>query len=412
MRTFFLLKSGWLVPLFIAVLIISSNAQEPAQGPQSTPETTHVAKSTPPDSAPTAAVAKEVGKIKVVFDEKFPGVVFVESNGERVRVDTASKSVEAVAMTSDEQKAGPASDQAVAAKTPAEAKKDDESAYHFDVGEEPYDYRVVNISTPKNVPKGSWNLVFTHRFSQPLRPFSASARGLLGIDSFAIASFGLTYGITDKLYVSAYRSPVCRKGLCRAIEIGFGYNWLAQSKKSPVAVTTYASIEGNDNFTEEYTYNLQTMISGRVGKRVFLFFSPAVHLNANGQRRFNPRPNDYFPAATAANNFKLPAHGASFGFGASVMITPNVLALFDFAPRTGFKMGQIRTVLGPNFSVVGFTNESHPSIGFGIQRNVGQHAFALTFSNTQTTTTSRYNSSNLVLSPKHLIIGFNLSRRF
>ena len=56
-------------------------------------------------------------------------------------------------------------------------------------------------------------------------------------------------------------------------------------------MTTYASIEGNDNFTEEYTYNLQVMLAARVGKRLHLFFSPAVHLNSNGQRRFDwPEP--------------------------------------------------------------------------------------------------------------------------
>lgn len=372
-----------------------------------------VSKETVPATPTPLADAKAEGKIKVVFDENTPGVVYVESNGERIRVDTGKKSVENVAMSTTE-KAETLKETATATTAPKLAAKadDEEGAYDFDKGEEPYDYRIVNLPTAKNVPKGSWNLVFTHRFSQQLRPFSQSARSLLGLDSFAIASFGLTYGITDKLYVSAYRSPVCRKGFCRAIEIGLGYNWLAQSKKSPIGFSTYASIEGGDNFTEEYTYNLQAMLSGRIGKRVFLFFSPAVHLNANGQRRFDPRPNDYFPVATIANNFRMPKHGASFGFGASVMITPNVLALFDFTPRTGFKMGQVRTVLGPGFSIVGFTNESHPSIGFGVQRNLGKHSFALTLSNTQTTTTSRYNSSNLTLTPKQLILGFNLSRRF
>jgi hypothetical protein len=177
-------------------------------------------------------------------------------------------------------------------------------------------------------------------------------------------------------------------------------------------VTTYASIEGNDNFTEEYTYNLQAMISARLGKRVYLFFSPAAHINANGQRRFDPRANDFFPPATVANNFRLPTHGASFGFGTSVLITPNVVALFDFAPRAGFKLGQTQPIFDNNFRVIGFRHISEPSIGFGIQRNIGKHAFALTFSNTQSTTTSRYNSSNLALAAKRLIIGFNLSRRF
>lgn len=349
--------------------------------------------------------------IKVVFEDNAPGVIIVESNGERIRVDTTRKTIETLAFSSNGEETA-AADRPNTANVPAQKDDDEESPYDFDKGDEPYDFRVVNVPTPKNVPKGSWNLLFTHRFTQPLHPLSSSGRNLLGLDSFGVASFGMTYGITDKLYVSAYRSPLCQKGLCRTIEVGLGYNWLSQDKKSPIALSTYASIEGNDNFTEEYTYNLQAKISARVGRRVYLFFSPAIHLNANGQRRFNPRPSDFFPPATVANTFPIPTHGASYGFGASVLITPNVVALFDFVPRSGFKLGQIRPVFDNNFRVTGFTNESHPAMGFGIQRNVGKHAFALTFSNTQSTTTSRYNSSNLALAPKRLIIGFNLSRRF
>jgi hypothetical protein len=352
--------------------------------------------------------------IKVVFDETAPGVLIIESNGEKVRVDTTKKTVEPLttAASDTEEKNAGTTKQTGTTKQETQDKQD-ESIYDFDEGEEPYDYRLINIPTPKKVPKGSWNLGFTHRFSQPIHPLSESGRTLLGFDSFSVSSFALTYGITDKLYVTANRSPLCQRGLCRTIEIGFGYNWIAQDKDTPFALTTYASVEGNGNFTEEYNYNLQAMISSRIGKRVYLFFSPAVHLNANGSRRFNPRAADFFPPATAAvNAFRLPRNAASFGFGASVLIRHNLLALFDFTPRVGFKLGQVQPIFGSNFNVVGFENESHPSIGFGIQRNIGKHAFALTFSNTQTTTTSRYNSSNLVLSPRRLIIGFNLFRRF
>ncbi|HEX8249178.1 MAG TPA: DUF5777 family beta-barrel protein [Pyrinomonadaceae bacterium] len=353
--------------------------------------------------------------IKVVFDETAPGILIIESNGEKIRVDTTRKTVEQITAasvtTNAQEKTVETTKQTETAKVETQETQE-ESVYDFDEGEEPYDYRLINVPTPKKVPKRSWNLGFTHRFSQPIHPLSESGRNLLGFDSFSISSFAVTYGITDKLYVTANRSPLCQRGLCRTIEIGFGYNWLAQSAKSPVALTTYASVEGNGNFTEEYNYNLQAMISSRIGKRVYLFFSPALHLNANGARRFNPRPEDFFPPATVANSFRLPTHGASFGFGASVLITPNLLALFDFTPRTGFKLGQVEALFDNNFNVTGFRNISKPSIGFGIQRNIGKHAFALTFSNTQTTTTSRYNSSNLLLSPRRLIIGFNLYRRF
>jgi hypothetical protein len=356
-------------------------------------------------------------QMKVTFDEDAPGVVYIESNGEKIRVDTNKKSV--AQMTEQDGKIDEAPNVFAKAETETADKKqmkpddeEEESIYDFDEGEEPFDYKVVNVPTPKKVPKGTWNLFFSHRFSQPIHPLSQSGKNLLGFDSFSVSSFGVSYGITDKFYVSASRSPLCQRGLCRTIEIGFGYNWLAMDKDSPVGLTTYASVEGNDNFTEEYTYNLQAMLSVRLGKRIYLFFSPAVHLNSNGQRRFNPRPTDFFPPATIADSFELPAHGATFGFGTSVLITPSLAALFDFAPRIGFKLGQVNAIFDNNFNVIGLRNESQPAIGFGIQKNIGRHSFTLTFSNTQTSTTSRYNSSNLLLKPRRLTIGFNLSRRF
>ena len=383
-------------------------------GPASVPESVSVPSDTKKMPERTA---KPPSSIKVTFSPNEPGVAFVEVNGERVRIDTAKGTYGPVdhgvnAESSATVKPTPSDTTTTNGENGSPKKDKDDGRFDFQRGYEPFDYRVVNVPTPKHVPKGTWNLAFTHRFTQQIDPIRTSARSLFGLDSFGIASFGISYGITDKLYASAYRSPVCQRGLCKVIEVGVGYNWIAMDKKSPIALTTYASVEGNDNFTEEFTYNLQAMFSGRVGKRVHLFFSPAVHLNSNGQRRFDPRPNDYFPPAAVANTFRLPTHGATFGFGASVLITRNVVALFDVAARTGFKLGRVNPVLDSSFRVIGFTSESHPSMGFGIQRNLGEHSFALTFSNTQTTTTSRYNSSNLVLSPKRMIIGFNLSRRF
>lgn len=398
----------WTLALsMLLVLGLSVSAQEPDKSSNNLAKNTELVNQTT-----KLSTEDKQSKIKVVFDETAPGVVIIESNGEKIRVDTGKKTVEQIAQNSDDNATANADSDLKQKTADAAPSQDEESAYDFDKGEEPYDYRVVNVPTPKHIPKGSWNLVFTHRFTQPLHPLSESARNLLGLDSFGVASFGVSYGITDKLYVSAYRSPLCQRGLCRVIEVGVGYNWLAHDKKSPIALTTFASIEGNDNFTEEFTYNLQAMLSARLGKRVYLFFSPAAHINANGQRRFDPRANDFFPPATVANDFRLPTHGASFGFGASVLITPNVVALFDFVPRTGFKLGQTLPIFNSNFRVIGFRHISEPSLGFGIQRNIGKHAFALTFSNTQSTTTSRYNSSNLALAAKRLIIGFNLSRRF
>ena len=86
--------------------------------------------------------------------------------------------------------------------------------------------------------------------------------------------------------------------------------------------------------------------------------------------------------------------------------------MFEFTPRIGFKLGRVDPIFDPNFEVIGFQNVSKPEMGIGAMYTVGKHSFTLTLSNTQTTTTSKYNSSNLVLAPRRLIIGFNLFRRW
>jgi len=338
--------------------------------------------------------------IRVEFDEHAPGVAVVEVGGERVRIDTATKTWKRI-----EEPKPPET-------TPSQSR--------VPKGEQPkkpelelYDYRLVNVPTPKRVLRHSLNLYFTHRFSEPVKPLNQSARDLLGLDSFAVSSFGLFYGVTDKLYVSAYRSPICQKGLCRTIEIGAGYHWLDEDSRSPIALSTYASIEGDDNFSQNYTYNLQMMFARSVTKYVHLIFSPAVHLNANGQRRFDPRETDFFPPAPIADTFRQPKHAGSFGFGVNARIRPSVSLLFEYTPRVGFKLGRVDPIFDSTSTrIIGFHTDSEAELGFGIQKDIGRHTFSLTFSNTQTTTTSRYNSSNLVLPPTRFIIGFNLYRRF
>ena len=338
-------------------------------------------------------------KINVTFDEQAPGVAIVEVGGERVRIDTSTKTWAKV----EAQPKAPAPAQPQIAK--AEQPKQQES--------EPYDYRLVNVPTPKRVVRHSLNVYFTHRFAEPVHPLNDSARDLLGLDSFAVSSFGVFYGVTDKLYVSAYRSPICQRGLCRTIELGVGYHWLDETRHSPLALSTYASIEGDDNFTEHFTYNIQAMLARSVTKYVNLFFSPAVHFNANGQRRFDPRSTDFFPPAAIADQFSQDKHAGSFGFGANARIRPTLSLLFEYTPRVGFKLGRVEPIFNSNFTrIVGFQNESEAEIGFGVQKDIGRHTFSLTFSNTQTTTTARYNSSNLVLPPSRFMIGFNLYRRF
>jgi hypothetical protein len=364
---------------------------------------------------PTLCAAQSVSeskmpesKINVTFDQKTPGVVIVESGGERLRIDTSTKIVEHL---SDAQT--PLSKQPDKGPVDTVAPKQRESSKTY----EPYDYHIVNVPTPKAVRRHSLNLFFTHRFQEPItaldnekadQHIARISKDLLGLDSSSVSSFGLTYGITDRLYASVYRSPLCQPGLCKTIELGLGYHLLDEAGRSPIALSTYASVEGDDNFTERYTFNVQAMIGRSFTKYVNLFFSPAVHINSNGGDRFK----QFLTNQPLVSKLRLGENTGSFGFGLNARIRPTTSLLFEYTPRVGFKMGQITPVFDASIGqITAFKNNSEAEIAFGIEKRIGRHVFSLTFSNTQATTTARYNSSNQALPPNRFSIGFNLFRR-
>jgi cytochrome c oxidase subunit II len=353
----------------------------------------------------TKAQSESSANMKVSFDPNTPGVVFVESNGERIRIDTGAKTY----ARADDAKPSPSSTEN---SQPASQAKDDSRPNR---ASEPYDYQLINVPTPKRVPKGSLNVHFTHRFSAAINAegsdFGDTAKELFGLDSFSVSGLGFSYGFTDRLYGKVTRSPICdRLFLCKTIEIGLGYHLLDEAGKSPLALSAYTSIEGDDNFTENFNYNVQLMMARSITKYVNLFFSPAVHFKANHSRRFNPDLSSFPSDRQFVGDLDLGKHTGSFGFGINARIRPSASLLFEFTPRTGFKLGNVFADFS-NPNEVRFTNKTEPEIGFGIEKRLGRHAFALTFSNTQTTTTSRYNSSNLGLKPSRYTIGFNIFRR-
>lgn len=350
----------------------------------------------------------EASRIKVTFDPAIPGVVIVESAGERLRIDTSNNTVNRVAEVAVVSAEKPAQEPAQPAPT---RERESSRAY------EPYDYHIVNIPTPKAVRRHSLNMHFTHRFQETITPFALEdasehiariSKDLLGLDSSSVSSFGVTYGITDRLYANAYRSPLCQPGLCKTIELGLGYHFLDEAGRSPIALSAYSSVEGDYNFTERYTYNFQVMIGRSVTRFVNVFFSPAAHVNANGSDRFK----EFLSAQPLISKLRLGRHSGSFGFGVNARVRPTTSLLLEYTPRVGFKLGQIT----PDFDstigqLAGFKNVSEAEIAFGFEKRIGRHVFSLTFSNTQTTTTARYNSSNQALPPNKFAIGFNLFRR-
>lgn len=140
----------------------------------------------------------------------------------------------------------------------------------------PADDYVFSLPTGRRLDRHGLYLNFTHRF--PYTPaFSGPGSGntLFGLDDFAIASFGLRYGVTDKLSVSAYRSPSI---IGRPIEFGVAYHFLDEHDGNPVNASVRASIDGQGNFAKNFTTNLEMILSRTVTRRAQLYFVPTLSL--------------------------------------------------------------------------------------------------------------------------------------
>lgn len=223
----------------------------------------------------------------------------------------------------------------------------------------------MTLPTGRPVERQGLYVNFTHRFTfDPT--FSGPARGasLFGLDGVAISSFGFRYGVTSKLSVSAYRSPSL---IARPIQLMAAYNLLSESGGSPLNAAVRFSVEGEDNFSRNFTENFEIVLSRSLTGRAQVYFVPT--LSVNNRRLLLPASfrSSAIPDLPGFNTF-------STGIGGSVDVRPTVALLAEVIPTlfNGRPLGIHR-----------------PAYAFGIQKKIWRHAFTLGFSNSPGTTVSQ-----------------------
>lgn len=239
------------------------------------------------------------------------------------------------------------------------------------------DYVVVNLPTTLRLPRHGGNFHLTHRFEGNLRDgsFSDQLGNLFGVDVGAAMSFEYRFGIASRLEAIASRA---NRG--RTIEFSAKYNALHQSATRPVSVSGIISIEGDNNFGAN---------SGTASKN----YAPAIGLSISrkiaGQAAFYATP---FWVGKTGTNATADGNTGFIGLGARIRFGGSNYLIGEVTPRLGgFVIGD-------------------PEYGFGIEKRVGAHVFALTFTNGTTNTTYRQLARGG--SPGRLHLGFNLTRKF
>ena len=88
--------------------------------------------------------------------------------------------------------------------------------------------RLLTLPTGKPLDRHGLYVNFAHRFAFDPAFSGVARRGaLLGRDGFSLSSFGLGYGVTDRLSVSVYREPTF---ICRSIQMMIAYRFLDESE--------------------------------------------------------------------------------------------------------------------------------------------------------------------------------------
>ncbi len=257
----------------------------------------------------------------------------------------------------------------------------------------PGDDVLFSLPTGRPVNAGSLSVNFSHRY--PYDPaFQGEDRGgiLFGLDDFALASFGFRYGITDRLFVDAFRSP---SFIGRPIELMTGYSLLSEQRSAPFNLMVRVSVDGQNNFRKNYTENIEGIFSRSLSHRAQIYVVPTVSFN---DRRLVQG------ALTSSGILDYPGVNAfSLGAGGALDIRPTVALVAEVIP----------TLAGADQLGI-----HRPAFSFGIQKKIYHHAFTFGVTNSPGVTVSQRAGTDATYlnNPsgdifKEMFLGFDLMRQ-
>jgi hypothetical protein len=253
------------------------------------------------------------------------------------------------------------------------------------------DVVIVNLPTGLRFPRYGSNFRMTHRFAGNLRQgsFTENLGNLFGLDQGAIIGLEFRMSVMRNLQAAIFRT-----NFDKTIQMYAKYDAVRQGDAMPVSLSALVSIEGTDNFRTKYAPAVGGVISWKAGTRLAAYAVPmwVGHTNAS----LEPIHHDHdHGGGEAEEHAPVPEHerlGTFFvGLGARARLTPTVYIVGEITPRvSGYAPDEVE-------------------YGFGIEKRVGGHAFAVTFTNTFSTTFAQLARGGTA---NTLYLGFNLGRKF
>lgn len=381
--------------LLIAVLLVSSFAR----GGEAPPK---------PSSPPPLPLAAQLG---IAFDAASSTTLTLQRDGKTYLVDVAARTITEVdsapaAQNSSSSSAASQMQQgAAASQSPSATPQANDGIYR------PGDDRLFTLPSGRRLDRHGFYFNFTHRFPYEAA-FHGPARGhtLLGLDEFALASFGFSYGVTSKFSLSAFRSPSV---IGRPIQLRAAYNLLDERDGQPFNAAIGFAVEGQNDFQRNFITSFELIASRSLTQRAQLYFVPTVSLHNRPVLGATSSLTDAPPyqpcsASEAAGIGPLTgirpcANTVALGAGLSVDVRPTVALIGEVNPTV---------VNGRDLGI------HRPVYSFAIQKKIWRHAFTLGFTNGAGVTLAERSATRATFlrdpsadKPSGLFIGFDLTRQ-
>lgn len=235
------------------------------------------------------------------------------------------------------------------------------------------DFTLVNLPTSLRLPHGGAAFRVTHRFVRPLK-CDECADNLLedffGIDNGATIGLEVRFGIVPNGQLVVHRARIDK-----TIQLLAQYGLARQGAAAPLEISALASVEGTDNFREEYSPAIGLILTRLLGERGTVHAEPMWVGNSNLFDPFTDQDGTFM-----------------VGLGSRIRVSPSVYLVGEATPRlAGYRPG---ATLG----------------SFAIEKRAGGHMFQLSFSN-YFGTTLRQIAQGAVMGDQWYL-GFTISRKF
>jgi hypothetical protein len=238
------------------------------------------------------------------------------------------------------------------------------------------DFTLVSLPTALRLPRFKSAFRVTHRFAEPLTgKFSDLASNFFSLDSGAQIGLEYRFGIVRNGQIGIHRTSD------RTIEFFGQYGVVRQTPTRPVDLSVLVSVDGTNNFRNQYTPAVVSLVSHKFRELGAIYLEPAWVHHADIQIP-SVQPSS---SVAGSDTFMV-------GVGGRVRVRPTVTVVAEYSPRfSGFNPGV-----------------NHAS--FAIEKRAGGHVFQLNASDSFATTIGQIARGGPA--SRDWFLGFNISRKF